>query len=414
MKNNKAIIITIGDELLIGQTIDTNSAWMAQRLNEIGIEVVRRIAVGDTRQDIIAALDDAKVNAGLVLITGGLGPTADDITKPLLCEYFGSKLVLNNEALDNVKRIFSRRNLPLLERNIKQAEVPDNCIVLQNRRGTAPGMWFEQEEVIIISLPGVPHEVMGIMEDAVLPVLSQAAPAKVIVHRHLLTSGLGESFLAERIADIENALPPHIKLAYLPNNWILKLRLTAKGIDEAALITEAEYYQQCIRERISDYFISFTDEPFEKILHREFTKENKTLALAESCTGGYLGHTLTQTDGSSQYFMGSIVSYDASVKETVLKIPKEDIIIHGEVSEAIAMQMAIRVRALLKTSVGFGITGWLSPSSPEAGTVWMAVSNAHRTVAKKFHFPYDRERNKEVALQMAMLTIWKFINGKAI
>lgn len=412
MKNNKAIIITIGDELLIGQTIDTNSAWMAQRLNEAGIEVIRRMAVGDNKADILKAMDNAKADAGLVLLTGGLGPTADDITKPLLCEYFGGAMVVNKEALENVKKIFARRNLPLLERNIRQAEVPDNCTVLQNARGTAPGMWFEKEGTITVALPGVPHEMMVIMEDGVLPKLHQHPSADVIIHRHIMTAGLGESFLAERIADIEETLPPYIKLAYLPANWILKLRLTAKGKDEASLIAETENYQQRIKERISEYFIALQDEPFEKILQRQFTNEGKTLALAESCTGGYIGHTLTQVDGSSRFFMGSIVSYDASVKSIVLKIPQQDIHTHGEVSENIARQMAERVRSLLGTDIGFGITGWLSTGVPDAGTVWMAITDGDKTFAKKYYFPYDRLRNKEIALQMALLTIWKFINGK--
>lgn len=414
MKNNKAIIITIGDELLIGQTIDTNSAWMAQRLNETGIEVIRRLAVGDNKTDIIKALDSAKADAGLVLLTGGLGPTADDITKPLLCEYFGGNMVLDEKVLANVKKIFSRRNLPLLERNIRQAEVPDNCTVLQNARGTAPGMWFEKEGTVTVSLPGVPDEMMVIMEDEVLPRVAQDHSTEVIIHRHIMTAGLGESFLAERIADIEEALPSYIKLAYLPTNWILKLRLTAKGTNETQLTAETENYQQQIKERISDYFIALKDEPFEKILQRQFTQQHKTLALAESCTGGYIGHTLTQVEGSSRFFMGSIVSYDASVKSIVLKIPRQDILTEGEVSEAVARQMAERVRQLLGTDIGFGITGWLSAGVPDAGTVWMAVTNGDKTFAKKYYLPYDRIRNKEIALQMALLTIWKFINGKHI
>lgn len=414
MKNNKAIIITIGDELLIGQTIDTNSAWMAQRLNEAGIEVIRRIAVGDNKRDIIAALDNAKADAGLILLTGGLGPTADDITKPLLCEYFDGKMVMNKAALDNVKKIFSVRNLPLLERNIRQAEVPDNCIVLQNARGTAPGMWFEKEGTVLISLPGVPHEMMAVMEDGVLPRVAGRNRSDVIIHRHIMTAGLGESFLAERIADIEESLPSYIKLAYLPNHRILKLRLTAKGTDEARLIAETEKYQQQIKERISDYFIAMLDEPFEKILQRQFIKDHKTLALAESCTGGYMAHTLTQAEGASQFFLGSIVCYDTSVKSTVLNISPQDILENGVVSEYMARQMAERVRALVGSDIGFGITGWLSPGVPDAGTVWMAVADGGKTFAKKYYFPYDRIKNKEIALQMALLTLLKFIHGKDI
>ena len=297
---------------------------------------------------------------------------------------------------------------------MRQAEVPDNCIVLQNAKGTAPGMWFEKDGVVIVSLPGVPHEMMAIMEEGVLPRLHHHHSSEKIIHRHIMTAGLGESFLAERIADIEASLPPYIRLAYLPANWILKLRLTARGTDEAQLIAETEKYLQLIKERIPEYFITLKDEPFERILQKQFTQQHKTLALAESCTGGYIGHTLTQVDGSSRYFMGSIVSYDASVKSIVLNIPEQDILTEGEVSEAIARQMAERVRHLLHTDIGFGITGWLSTGVPDAGTVWMAVTNGAKTFAKKYYFPYDRIRNKEIALQMALLTIWKFINEKNI
>lgn len=418
MLNNKVIIITIGDELLIGQTIDTNSAWMAQQLNAIGADVVKRVAVGDEKEAIINALETSQKEASIVLITGGLGPTADDITKPLLCDYFGGKLIVNQEALENVKLIFGRRNLPLLERNIKQAEVPDVCKVLQNSRGTAPGMWFEKEGNVIVSMPGVPHEMMTMMEKDVLPELAKKIQAEVIIHKNIITVGIGESFLAERIAAIENTLPPHIKLAYLPSNWLVKLRLTGKGANEQKLLTEIENFQQQFVNEVKEYVISLEDAPLEKILYHDFIQQHKTLAIAESCTGGYISHTLTQIDGSSHYFLGGIVSYDISIKEKVLNIADADIQEHGVVSEEIAMQMANSVRKLMNSTIGFGITGWLShiddKQNPDAGIVWMAVCDENTTKTKKFNFPYDRVRNKDVALQMAMVLIWKFIHEKEI
>ncbi|HTN47068.1 MAG TPA: CinA family nicotinamide mononucleotide deamidase-related protein [Flavipsychrobacter sp.] len=417
MKNNKAIIITIGDELLIGQTIDTNSAWMAKRLNELGIDVVRRIAVGDTKEAIVDALDDAIARAAVVLVTGGLGPTADDITKPLLCEYFGGKLVVNEVALENVKTLFIRRNLPMLERNRKQAEVPDNCTVLQNSRGTAPGMWFEKNDAVVVAMPGVPHEMMGMMEKDVLPALQSRVTTDTILHRNILTAGIGESFLAEKIIAVENALPDYIKLAYLPSNWTVKLRLTAKGKNELQLTQEIEQFQQLLKETVGEYVVGTVDEPLESTLQQDFTAQGLTLAIAESCTGGGIGHTLTQVEGSSKFFTGSVVTYDMSVKERILGITAEDISQYGVVSENIAIQMAQRVRDVLHTDIGFGITGWLDkseePDKEPGGTVWMAVAGKDKIASRKFVFPYDRQRNKEVAVQMALLMIWKMIHGKA-
>ena len=240
-----ASIITIGDELLIGQTIDTNSAWMGQQLNNIGIWVKRRVAVGDVKEEILNALDEEGRQSDIIFITGGLGPTADDITKPLLCQYFGGKMVVNEEALENVKNIFTKYiKKPLLETNLKQAEVPDVCKVIQNKRGSAPGMWFEHKDTgkIFISMPGVPNEMKGMMTDDILQRLPTLFTLPAVVHRTVVTAGLGESFVAERIKDFESALPPHIKLAYLPNYGMVKLRLTATGKDKEPLTIEVEQF----------------------------------------------------------------------------------------------------------------------------------------------------------------------------
>jgi nicotinamide-nucleotide amidase len=310
-----ATIITIGDELLIGQTIDTNSAWMAQELNKIGVWVHRRVAIGDVWKDIWQSLDEESKLSEIILITGGLGPTADDITKPLLCQYFGGKLVVNEEALQNVKTIFEKLNRPLIERNLKQAEVPDVCTVLQNRRGTAPGMWFEKDGKIFVSMPGVPHEMKGMMLNDVLPALQQRFQLSPIVHRTLLTAGVGESFLAERIKDFESSLPSNIKLAYLPNYGMVKLRLSATGND-AKTIAELEALFDMLKQQVADVMVIDEDITLQEAVGRLLKSKNKTMATAESCTGGYISHLITSIRGSSNYFKGSVVSYDNEVKET--------------------------------------------------------------------------------------------------
>jgi nicotinamide-nucleotide amidase len=416
MKDNKAILITIGDELLMGQTIDTNSAWMAVQLNAIGIDVVKRIAVGDNKESIKSALDEAIANSAVVLLTGGLGPTADDITKPFLCEYFGGKLIVNATVLEMVTSIFEKRGLPMLERNSLQATVPDNCRVLLNHRGTAPGMWFEKEGTIIISMPGVPFEMMGMMEQEIIPEITATIHRQPILHRHIMTMGIGESFLAEKIASIENALPAYIKLAYLPTFRLVRLRLTGKHPESVKLQQELESYQQQIAKELEEYVISLTDEPFEKLLQQQFIAQQASLAIAESCTGGYMEHVLTQVPGASQYFKGGIVCYTKEAKEQLLGIAAKDIEVYSVVSENITMQMAEKVRMKLGSDYGLGITGWLSDSDQQkkedTGLVWIAVTNGQQTQTKKFKFHYNRVINKEHALQMACFMLWKFINGK--
>jgi len=415
MANVKASIITIGDELLIGQTIDTNSAWIAQRINDFGIDVIRRVAVGDVKEDIISSLDEELRRSDLILITGGLGPTSDDITKPLLCEYFGGKMVVNQQVLEHVKGIFGKRNLPILEVNLRQAEVPDRCKVLFNRLGSAPGMLFEKDGKLIIAMPGVPHEMMGIIEDEVIPIIQQRFTSDAIIHRSVITAGLGESFVAERIRDLEAALPAHIKLAYLPGHWMVKLRLTARGADKLRLIKEVELRQEEIANRLEDIVIALEDLPFEQIIGKALTVQQRTLGLAESCSGGYLGHRFTQVLGSSKYFKGGIICYQYDIKEKILGVSGDLLEKEGAVCEEVAIQMAQGAMRSLDSDIGFGITGLLSAGGDDdkvpVGTVWMAVCNKEEVETKRFVFPYDRIRNKEVAVNMALLMIWKFVKG---
>ena len=315
MQNIKASIITIGDELLIGQVIDTNSAFIAQELNKIGVWIHRRVAVGDLKNEIWKALDEEANSSEIILITGGLGPTKDDITKPLLAEYFGGKLVMDEATLAHVTYLFEhvfKRPMPLLDVNRKQAEVPDVCTVLKNDVGTAPGMLFEKNGKIFISMPGVPNEMKFIINKHVLPLIKQRFDLPYIGHKTLLTAGIGESFLAERIKDFENNLPAFIKLAYLPNHGMVRLRLTAQGEKENIENVLNETFET-LKKEVADVMAIDEDISFEVLLGRLLKEGNKTVATAESCTGGYIAHLITAVAGSSDYFKGSVVSYSNTV-----------------------------------------------------------------------------------------------------
>lgn len=414
MSNIAASIITIGDELLIGQVIDTNSAWIAKHLNELGIDVLRRVAVGDEQHAITKALDEELSASKMVVLTGGLGPTADDITKPLLCSYFGGKLVVDQQVLEHVKHLFAKRNRPFLDRNLKQAEVPDVCTVLFNKMGTAPGMWFEKGDKVIISLPGVPFEMVSIMENEVLPRLKERFLSDALLHRSVVTAGEGESFIADKIQDIEEALPSHIRLAYLPGAGMVKLRLTGRATDAGKLAVELENYQKAIAERLGTIVVALEDIPLEEVLGKWFIANSATLGMAESCTGGYVAHHITQVMGSSAYFKGSIVCYANEVKEQILGVRKETIQQYGAISEEAVIEMAEGALSVLGVDFSFAVTGLMSEGGEsdktEVGTVWMAVARAGEVKTKKFWFPYDRMRNKEMSVSMGMLMIWKFVN----
>lgn len=416
MSNVAAAIITIGDELLIGQTIDTNSAWIAERLNQLGIEVIRRVAVGDNREAIITALDEELSRVPLLIVTGGLGPTSDDITKPLLNEYFGGTLRVDEQVLKHLQELFVKRGRPFLESNMKQAEVPDVCTVLFNKMGTAPGMWFERDGKVTISLPGVPYEMVSIMKAEVLPRLQQRFISDALYHKSIVTAGEGESFIAEKIKDLEDALPAHIKLAYLPGAGMVKLRLTGRGYHKQQLNDELQLRQEEIANRLERIVVSLEDIPMEHILGKWFVVKNKTLGLAESCTGGNIAHHLTQVMGSAGYFNGSIVCYSTEIKEKLLGVSKDTLEDKGAVSEETAIEMVKGALQALNVDYALSVTGLLSPGGEsdrvEVGTVWMAVADKEQVKTKKFFFPYDRERNKEMATSMGMLMIWRFINDK--
>ncbi|EHQ29294.1 competence/damage-inducible protein A [Mucilaginibacter paludis] len=401
-----AEIITIGDEILIGQIVDTNSAWIAQQLNAVGIRVKQISSVSDNSQHIIDALREAKNRADIILITGGLGPTKDDITKTTLAGYFNVGMVQNEEALQNVARIFAKYNRPLLDVNIKQAEVPANCEIILNQNGTAPGMWFNHDGKIYVSMPGVPHEMMYMMEEAVIPKLKETFNLPVILHKTILTVGEGESFLAEKIADIEDALPAHIKLAYLPKLGSVRLRLSAYGENENDLQNQVDTYASQIINRVGKNVVTDKDVPIEKAILDEMEVADLTLSVAESCTGGYISHLFTQHPGSSKVFLGGAISYAYELKESMLGVKNETLWANGAVSEQTVIEMVEGALLNFKSSYAIAVTGIAGPDGgtqdKPVGTVWIAVAKQGKTVARKFIFGNKRIQNIERTAITAM------------
>lgn len=396
-----ASIITIGDELLIGQVIDTNSAWIAGELNQIGILLKHRIAVGDNREDILEVLETEGKRSKIVIITGGLGPTADDITKPVLCEYFGGKMIVHAPTLEHIRHIFEKvLQRPMIERNHKQAEVPDVCTVLMNQQGTAPGMLFEKNGVWYISLPGVPHEMKWLMQEKVLPMLTQQFSGGVVAHRTLLTAGLGESFLAEMIQDIELSLPAHIKLAYLPNYGMVRLRLSGWGQDAISLQNEIVTYFEQLKERVKDYLIIDEDIPLERAIGKLLVAKKATVGTAESCTGGYIAHLLTSHAGASAFFKGSVICYDNAIKQQLLGVTAECLQEFGAVSAQTVEQMATAVKELLQVDYSLAVSGIMGPDggTPDKplGLVWVAIAGPNGVKSQELRFRFTRKRNIEL------------------
>ncbi len=432
-----ASIITIGDELLIGQTIDTNSAFIAQELNKIGIWVRRRVAVGDVWDDIWNALEGEGQQSQIVIITGGLGPTADDITKPLLCKYFGGKMVVNETVLNHVKYLFEkvyRRPGPILERNLKQAEVPDVCTVLHNARGSAPGMWFNKssgeplptetrnsiksadqtnKRSVFISLPGVPHEMKGLITDEVIPRLLKEFIMPAIVHRTAFTAGQGESMIAERLLEFEASLPANIKLAYLPNYGMVKLRLTSTGNYKEEVEKEVVLYFEKMQELVKEWLVSNEDEGLEMVLGKILKAKGKTMGTAESCTGGFIAHLLTSIPGSSAYYKGSFVCYSNELKEKLLDVNPATLTTAGAVSKETVTEMArgainkLNIDFVLATSGIMGPDGG-SDEKP-VGTVWIAVGNKQKIETLKLNLRFDRQRNIAMTASNALNFLRIFI-----
>ncbi|GAB3428371.1 CinA family nicotinamide mononucleotide deamidase-related protein [Niabella aquatica] len=421
MNETNASIITIGDELLIGQTIDTNSAFIGQELNKIGIWVKRRVAVGDVYDDIWKALDEERKYSRLIIITGGLGPTADDITKPLLCDYFKTKLVRNEAVLAHLHNLYVnvyKRKAYLTEQNIKQADLPESCTLLHNAHGSASGMWFEGqnrdgEKIIFISMPGVPYEMKKIFTEEALPKIIETFGGYTVAHKVLSTFGMGESLVAEKIAEIEQHLPPHIRLAYLPGYGQVKLRLTGRGTNKELLEKEMAMPYEQICTALKEIAIADNDDTLETIIGKLLQKQKKTLATAESCTGGYIAHLLTSVPKSSSHFNGAAVTYNNNIKEKILGIRHETLETEGAVSESTAKQMVAGALEQFDADYAVATTGIMGPPSDNdekpVGTVWIAAGNKNKTVTKLLNLGYDRDRNIQSTAQQALNLLRKFI-----
>ncbi|WP_424963835.1 competence/damage-inducible protein A [Ekhidna sp.] len=392
----KAILISIGDEILYGQTLDTNSHWISGALDSLGIRVMKKITIGDTREEILHYLEESENLADMVLITGGLGPTNDDLTKPCLVEYFDTYLVRNQEMLENIQKLFEKVGREMSDLNEQQADMPANCIPIPNMLGTAPGMWFERNGKVIVSMPGVPYEMKRMMQETILPKIKEMFTGDNIYHRMIRTIGIPESVLAQKIKDWEDSLPKHIKLAYLPTMGSVKLRLTTSGENEATKKEVQEQIDQVLPQ-IEKYVYGFDDEEIEEAIGRMLKEKGLKLAVAESCTGGFLSHKITSVAGSSAWFHGGFVPYSNELKNEQLKVDKNIIQEQGAVSEPVVLALAENVRKVFNADVAVSISGIAGPSGGSeekpVGTVWIGYSDKDKTVAKKFQFTKDRGIN---------------------
>lgn len=393
----KAEIITIGDEILIGQIVDTNSAWMGRQLNLRGIEVYQVTSVHDDHDHILTALANAEKKADLVLMTGGLGPTKDDITKKCLCEYFNTELVFHPEVLEHVRSLLSSRNVAVNQLNRDQALLPASCTVLHNSAGTASGMWFERNNTIFVSMPGVPFEMEAIMTEEVFPRLGKLGISQSIVHKTVLTIGLAESMLAEKIEQWESALPAFIKLAYLPSPMMVRLRLSGYGTEQSVIADEIDRQVKQLQSIIPEFIFGFDDENLGLVIGRILVQAGKTLALAESCTGGSIAQFITSNTGSSAYFKGGVVAYSNEIKNKLLDVPMNLIAEHGAVSQQVAEAMAAGAQNSLGADYAVATTGIAGPDGGSdekpVGTVWIAVAGPAGIRSKMFIFRHNRERN---------------------
>ena len=410
MQAVNAEIIAIGDELLYGQIMNTNSHWISQELDAVGVRVVRKTTVGDNRTDILTAFEEASKRADLILITGGLGPTQDDLTKPLLAEYFGCEIVEVPEAVAAVSAYFTRRGREMTLLNTLQGHLPTCCTYVPNEVGTAPGMWFEQKGCYWMSMPGVPHEMKKLVKDFVLPKLSQVFELPVIYHKLIKTAGIGESWLADLIKDWENGLPAHSRLAYLPSLGHVKLRLTAFGTNKEQLQQEVAAQIQVLLPQIEKYVYGYDEETLETALGKLLKNAGKTIALAESCSGGYVSHLITTVPGSSAYFQGAVVPYHNAFKERILGVKSETLSSHGAVSEATVAEMAEGVRALFNADYGLASSGIAGPDGGTAdkpvGTVWIACAGPEGVETRKLQLTQDRMLNIQLT-GVAVLNLFR-------
>jgi nicotinamide-nucleotide amidase len=400
--------ISIGDELLIGQVINTNAAWLGEQLSSAGFQLHSALTVGDSEQAILAALQSC-MDADLVLVTGGLGPTADDITKPTVCKFFGTELEFCQAAYDNVVSIFNRRGFPMSERNRGQAMLPRSCQYIPNTYGTAPCMWLEKNGVVFAFMPGVPFEMKGIFTDELLPRIKKRFHSVPYAKRVIMTTGIGESFLADKIKDWEDALPEFLSLAYLPQHGMVRLRLSGQHEDADFLNETLENEVEKLKNMISEYIFALQDQPIERTVFDLLINRGMTFASAESCTGGNIAHVITLIPGSSEVFKGTAVTYATPMKTKVLGVPAETIEKHGVVSREVVEGMATGVRDLMEADFGVATTGVAGPSGGTeenpVGTVWIGVASVQGVVSKRFNFGKDRENviNRATIMAYEML-----------
>jgi len=401
----KAEVITIGDELLIGQVIDTNSSWISTELNKVGIQVMRRQTVSDDKDDIIISIEYAFASSEVVIITGGLGPTSDDKTRDTLCEFYSDKLIMNEDVLGDLTSFFRSRGKEVTERNVDQARVPSKCVAIRNPNGTAPGMWFKEGGKILVSLPGVPYEMKAMMTDFVLPELKSIFGLNSVQHRSIMTIGIGESMVADIVSDIEKSLPDDYLLAYLPSLGMVRLRLSCYTPDEKSVAILNDLVEK-INHVLIKYIYALEDIALEVMVSKLLISKQFSLSVAESCTGGDIAKTFTSIPGSSDFFLGGIISYSNEIKHTQLGIDTSLIDEKGVVSEAIAIAMAEGVRERFQSDWSISTTGIAGPAGGSSeipvGTVWLGVAGPGGSSAKKYHFSGNRERNIKLATLFAI------------
>ena len=409
----KAEIITIGDELLIGQTIDTNSAWLGAELSKLGIELYRKTAIKDGKQDILDALEESHSRVDLVIITGGLGPTKDDITKKTLAHYYNCGMRRDEEVLAHLSKLFADRGREMLHSNMEQADVPEICDTLFNNYGTAPGMWFKQGEKVCISMPGVPNEMKGIFKEMCIPKLTESFSLPTIIHKTMVVLGIPESLLSRKLSPIEDKLPEHIKLAYLPAYNVIRLRLSAYGEQGANLNSEIQDYYNQVAEACGEHLLALQDIEPMKYLSEWFMDQNVSVATAESCTGGMISQSIVRQPGVSSIFNGGITTYSNEMKVKELDVKPEILEQHGAVSEECAQAMAEGVRLKFGTDLGISSTGIAGPTgatdTKKVGTIFLAVSNGKDTLVKKFHLFGNRAQFIERSVNAMAFLIHLFL-----
>jgi len=407
--NTKIEIITIGDEILIGQIIDTNSAWMGQHLNAEGFKIVQITSAQDNREHIIACLSAAEQRADVILITGGLGPTKDDITKKTLCEFFNCDFKTDQDVLADITEMFRSYGREMTPMQVAQAAIPSIATAIRNPNGTAPGIWIEKNKKVFCSMPGVPYEMMGIMEHGVIPKLKSFFNTPAIVHKSILTQGIGESILAEMISGWEDALPENIKLAYLPSVGSVRLRISAFGKSEELLQEQVESLSASLLLIIDKYVYGFDNESLESNVGKLLKQKSQTLSIAESCTGGYISHLITKVPGCSQYYIGSVVSYANEIKQDFLNVDKDELEKNGAVSEEVITQLATNMRTKFNTDFSIATSGIAGPDGGSeekpVGTVWIAIASKHGVTAKKYLFGNHRHRTIERTALTALMML---------